>query len=97
MKPPICDAAALDDWRANDEAPPAYHRHEPYNFSGETDHVPRKHTVSKEQKELGRLLARLAQEAYERQVRERRALCEKGELEGCRSVHPDPDRKGNLP
>ena len=75
----ICHPEALNDWRANDEAAPAYHWDYPYTYSGETKYETRKHQIPEEQKAAHQLLARRVKEAIEREARRCRALREEGE------------------
>jgi hypothetical protein len=77
---PICDPAALDDWRANDEAPPAYDWQGLHNYTGEETHYElRKHTLSEKQKEALELLLRRLKEADELEARKRGAVRKEGE------------------
>ena len=81
----ICHPEALNDWRANDEAAPAYRWDNPYTFSGETnnastcEHRTHYDKIPEEQKAAHRLLARRVKEAIEREIRRCRALREEGE------------------
>jgi len=74
----ICHPDALNDWRANDEAAPAYDWQGLNTFSGETNNANDKHTVPKEQEKPRYVLPRHIEEAILSEVRRCRTLREEG-------------------
>jgi hypothetical protein len=75
----ICDPEALNDWRANDEAAPAYRWQPIDTHNGEIHHETRNHAVPKEQKKPLYVLPRHIEETILGEIRRCRALREEGE------------------
>ena len=81
----ICHPEALNDWRANDEAAPAYDWQGLYKYDGETEHASIRerrtydNKISKEQKEHRELLLRRIEEALELEARRCGAVRKEGE------------------